>query len=716
MITRIAAFCSVVLLPSCLLAVKTDRVIFDDYPALEGGIFENTSLSHLGELLLAPKLEKSVTLDDAKTIWDAVYDGESLFVGTGNQGTVYRLDGSGELSVYFESGQLFVRALAIGPDGALYVATSPEGSVYRIVEGQRPEIYFDPEETYIWDMLFDAEGNLFVATGNAANIYKVPADYQAEGSLEPFFESDREHVHVLAFDGQKLLAGTSPEAMIYAIDEAGEGRILASGYGEEVTALYPGADGTLYFSAYKGQQSQGGSSGDKPSSAVQAAVQAAMNAQNGNSSGAQASQDGGSLYRLEPTGFVEPFSAFPGANVFTFLAREEKAWIAGTNVDGMLYAFDGESSWSLLHKLKDGGQVSALLPGSGEEVFVLTSNPAAVYTLGQKAEQGSYTADVYDATRPVRWGRLRAFSLPQDAELEWETRTGNSKSPGDDWSDWEAVEEGGQILSPVGRYIQWRVDMADSDALLASTEVYFQYRNNAPQVQLINIVPLGIEVITVKGQQPPLNIKQLLGNNGFSGNVEMPEPKERQQLFVTGQHGFLTAGWKAQDPNGDELRYALAIRRIEGDPAWVTLAENLSEPVFSFNTQGYEPGYYRVRVQASDAPSNNAETARIGEKESHPILIDNEAPKLDGSYVVDGKRVELTVSANDRHAVIESASYVLDGAEAVLPLPEDSLFDSQSEHFVLRFENLKPGTHSFVMTARDALGNEGTYQAVFNIE
>jgi hypothetical protein len=53
----------------------------------------------------------------------------SFFLGTGNDGKVYRVGADGKGSLFYSSAELEVHALAPAPNGGLYVATSPNGRI-----------------------------------------------------------------------------------------------------------------------------------------------------------------------------------------------------------------------------------------------------------------------------------------------------------------------------------------------------------------------------------------------------------------------------------------------------------------------------------------------------------------------------------------------------------------------------------------------------------
>lgn len=76
---------------------------------------------------------------------------------------------------------------------------------------------------------------------------------------------------------------------------------------------------------------------------------------------------------------------------------------------------------------------------------------------------GTYTSGVMDAGEEVDWTDMEIESTtPTGTSVSYFTRSGNTGSPDGNWSDWAQVNS--PIASPDGRYLQFRIDLATSDA------------------------------------------------------------------------------------------------------------------------------------------------------------------------------------------------------------------------------------------------------------
>src|SRR5712691_668751 len=124
------------------------------------GDVDNLSIDNHGQLTLGPATEL-VFETAAPFLWSMVAEPDgTLFIGTGNEGKVFRVDPQGKGSVFFDSTELEVHALALAPDGGLYVGTSPDGKIYHVDSNGAGRTFFTPDDKYIWSLAVDAKGNV----------------------------------------------------------------------------------------------------------------------------------------------------------------------------------------------------------------------------------------------------------------------------------------------------------------------------------------------------------------------------------------------------------------------------------------------------------------------------------------------------------------------------------------------------------------------------
>ncbi len=240
----------------------------------EKGTPEGVAIESDGHLRQSPGLTELLTTPST-FVWSLAADKSGIvFAGTGSPATVLRLAGQkGEKPfTLFESRDLTVQALRLGPDGALYVATLPSGKVYKLnpdattkLEEKDATAVFDAakledsaagqskaasapsaQSHYIWDLTFDSAGRLYIATGNPGAVYRVDLT-KPSAAPELFFKSDEAHIRALAWDDKgNLIAGSDGSGLVYRIDSHGKGYVLFEAQRREITAIAIGPKGTIY--------------------------------------------------------------------------------------------------------------------------------------------------------------------------------------------------------------------------------------------------------------------------------------------------------------------------------------------------------------------------------------------------------------------------------------------------------------------------------------
>jgi hypothetical protein len=769
----IAAFAAAPLFVPCAHAVVTQKVTDDTFAAFNGGEFTNVSLSSDGHMELAPSMASVADMTDP-IIWAAVEDKKGdLFLGTGNQGKVYKLTPKGELTTFFEPSAVMVHALAIDEKGRLYVATSPNGCVYRLDADGRTELFCNPGETYIWAMLFGKDGSLYLATGSQGKILRMPPSGSTPVKTETYFETKEANITALALDNDgNLLAGTSPHGYLYRIDKANHGFVVFNSSEKEIKQIVVATNGVIYASTFaSGPQSDetGGagsvtisispagsngtsagtshakpksdSSDDAPSTdddddAVVTVGDASSMAAiiNGGESGEGKSM--GAIYRIDTNGFCDRYWNVPGEAIYSMAFLPDGTLLAGTGDKGRIYSIADANHWKLLQEAASGSQVAVLLPDTREpkQLYAATSQPGGIYRLDLAlAPEGSYTSEPFDAKQKSQWGKLHPIGeVPDGAKLEFSTRSGNTEKPEKTWSEWSAPQPLGNeiaVASPNARYLQYRVEFQRAGspgetASLRRVEYYYQNLNAPPVISRVKVHNEGINIAKTPMPQmdgPGASLSDLLGGDAASSKGPNPmaaimaNMAAMQQLKTTKTRGYCTVVWDAKDPNDDALTYSVFIRAVS-DSQWTTLVDKTGDTFYSFDTTGFPGGYYLIKVTASDLPSNTPETARAAEAVSEPFLINNAAPVLTvQSQSVEKNHTRIVVNAV-AVSVIQSASYSLDGKEDVALRPGDLIFDSTNETLVVELDSLSKGNHSLLVHAQDEMQNTAVLQLNFEVK
>ena len=759
-------------------AVVTENVDHDTFAEFGQGEFENISLTSDGHLGLAPAMTNLASATDP-IIWAAVQDANgNVFFGTGNQGNVYKLTPKGELSIFFAPNEVMVHALALDAKGRLYAATSPNGRVYRLDADGRAEVYCNAGETYIWAMTFGKDGALYLATGNHGKILRAAPTNSTSAKIEAYFETPETHITALAWDKDgNLLAGTSPHGYLYRIDKANHGFVLINSGDKEIKQIAVATNGMIYASTFVENTRQesspgfslsaniisvmGGGASDyaaRPTPPANAPPSSPASADDGSSPNpagmmmvggipGQAGTPGaagpskGAIYRIDANGFYEKYWSAPDEAIYSMILLPDGSLLAGTGDNGRIYSVADAIHWKLLQKTGDGAQVSALLAdiGKSKQYFALTSHPGKLYRLDLTlATNGIYTSRAFDAKQISLWGRLHPVGdVPNDTTLEFSTRSGNTEKPEKTWSDWSEprpLSAEISISSPSARYLQYRAQFKrdagspNATAQLRRVQFYYQNQNAAPVISRIKVITKGFGVSKMPMPQmeaPAMTLDQLLGssagdpptaNPAMAAMAAMTTMISHPPLRVTKSPGFCTVVWDASDPNQDQLTYSVAIRS-EFDKQWTTLVDKTEDTFFSFDTTGFHEGLYFIKVTASDAPSNTPDTAKTTEAASEAFLIDNTPPTLTvKKQEVAKDHARIVVEAVDNASVINFAGYSLDGRDEVALRPDDLIFDSTNETFVVELNDLSKGAHSLLLRVQSEAKNMSVVKLNFEVK
>ena len=677
--------------------------------AFAKGRRERVVLSDTGRVRLAQSLAPVGTLDAAR-VWDLARGPEgAIFAASGDAGKVFRREAKDDASwtVAYDGSDTQALSLAVRPDRHVFVGTGPTGQVVDVTDPKHPALRPDPSVNYVWDLAADPSGNLYAATGPTGQLWKLSPG----GAWSLLLDSKHAHLLCVAVapDGS-VYAGSDGEGLIYRVGVDGKTSILFDAPQNEVRTLMVDDDGTLYAgtAAESGGGGGGGSSrvplalsgGSSPSDhsgssgtpAIAAqetprpagpiARPAAPSPPSGGSAAPRPPSPGdNAVYRVGSDGVAR--EVFRVKALILALAWQADRLLVGTGPEGQLYeVFERDRESAPIARL-DNGQVLSLLAEPGGGVLLGAGDPGAILRLelGHVAT-GSLVSDVLDAKLISRFGALAwRAEQPPGTSVVLQVRTGNVGEPDSTWSDWspeQADPDASKAQVPPGRFAQYRATLSTRNPSvtpeLRSISLRYQTANLPPEITRLDVPDVG-------------------SSDGAARQAK------------------LSLKWDVTDPNGDDLSYTLHIRK-EGWPDWVRLGDHpLTSSSYDWDTTSVPAGLYRVRLSATDRPSNNPEDALSRDRASDPFIVDHEAPAV----IVVPRASGASATLKDNLTRLVKAAYALDGGEWVPIFPDDGLFDTHRETITIALPDLKPGTHILVVRATDAAGNTGTGDALIEI-
>jgi len=705
----------------------------DSFADFSKGTLKGLSLSADGQLSLAPKFD-SVFDSDQALIWSAVVDNKkNVFVGTGHDGKVFKVDASGSSSLFFDAAELDVLALALDSDQTLYVATSPDGKVYKVNSEGKASVFFDPDDKFVWDMAFDRKGNLFAATGNKGKIYKV----NKEGKGEVFYDSGQSNIVCLAIDeAGNVVAGSDPDGYLYRISADGKPFVVYDSTMREIHEVQLDSKGSIYFVAING--GAGGSISESKNSAAElisgdsVTVSLSLSGQGDKkapvveetpafkpplSRGSRRDSGGqkSGIFRIAPDNSVETLWTSDRETIYGLHLRPDNNLLFSTGNKGRIYLLKPDKKFNLLLETTE-EQTTKLVP-AGTDIFSCTSNLAKIYRLGSIVNtQGSFESEVKDTQGVSTWGSIHwRAAVPEGASLKIHTRSGNTKKPDKSWSDWSkahTLADGEAIQSPRARYAQYKAVFSTTNQNSASLEqisVPYLPQNLAPVVKSINILPPGVAFQRLPGLSTPRSPVTLVDQGSAEASGASDAIPQTASVSIpprrTFQKGAQSFSWEAEDDNGDELIYSIYFRG-EKESEWRPLKKDVEERFYTLEADSLPDGKYLVKVMASDSPSNPKPVALSAEFVSTQFYLDNTAPQIQvANQTVQGRAAIVRFRASDSVSALRKAEASLDGKEWEMVFSVDGIVDSKTEEFEIKTGTLEPGEHTVALRVYDSTGN-----------
>lgn len=679
------------------------------------GEAHGVSILDTGEIVLSPKLSE-VYNSQQSYVWSSAVDSNgNVFLGTGNEGRIYKVGADGKAALFYDSNELDVSALTIGKDGALYAGTSPDGKVYRIEAGGKAEVFFDPEDKYIWSLAAMNDGNLAVGTGENGKIYRVKtANARPEESL--FYDSTETHIICLAVDkAGNLVAGTDANGLVLRISNDGKAFALLDAPLRETHEIKAGADGSLYVLVLSEQASSSSSTSTaggtvtSPGGAT-VTISSVSTISPDDTTPARSRNDlsnaKSAVYRILPDGGNDIVWSSTNVTAFSIFPNSNGVFI-GTSDKGRIYSVTNDGRETLLLQTNE-GQISTFTSRGGD-IFSTSSNQGKLFKFNaERNETGSYESSIKDGKTTALWGRIWWRSSGQ---VELQTRSGNTEKPDGTWSDWSVAykdPKGVQIQSPKARFLQWRAVLRRSASTasdsLQEVSISFLPRNIAPEVLSIQILPTNVGL---QSSVPPV-IDPNIENSGLDPMLFGIPPANNIPPRRLYQRNAISLQWTAEDRNGDKLEYSVYYRGVN-EQNFRLLKNGLRETFFTLDGAALSDGHYIFKVVVSDSPSNPINQALSGERISEPIDVDNTPPIINqvGTTQIVGDKIRVVFEAADSASFVKNAEMSLDGLDWQTVFADDGISDSSNERFTLEVP-VSPGEHTISLRVFDASGNIGS--------
>ncbi len=670
------------------------------------GDAKGVSISDTGAISLAPNLTEVFNTGQS-FVWSSAVDASgNVFLGTGSDGRIFRVDANGQGRLFTDLAEINVSALAVGTGGTVFAGTSPDGKVYRIDANGAATVYFEPKEKYIWSLAVLSDGSLAVGTGENGKIYKVKsANAVPESSL--LFDTSETHIISLAADTRgNLYAGTDANGLVLRFAADGKPFALLDSPLREIHEIAVGTDGSVYVLALN--ESISAATPPPPptempkSKTVTAKTNTTLTVPMPPKSRYDLTGAKSVVYRILPDGGSDVIWNSAEISAFSVYAHQTgNGVLIGTADKGRVYSVTNDGRETLLLQT-DEGQISTLFT-NGKQLFAASSNQGKLYRFGgANTPEGSYESPVLDTKSAATWGRIW-WSSTGDVALQ--TRSGNTETPDETWSAWSANytdQKGAQIQSPKALYLQWRAVLKSAGSL-SEVNVSYLGRNIAPEILSIEVLPTNIGLLS----NPPIQLDPNIEISGLSSaDFGIPEAQiPPRKVFLRGARSLQ---WTAEDRNDDKLEYSLYFRETN-EANFKLLTDKLTDNFFAIDGTALADGRYIFKIVANDSLSNPVNAALTGERLSEPVDIDNTSPEVAaaGAPQISGENVRVVFDASESSSYINRAEYSINGGDWQNVYSDDGISDSQKERYTLNIPLKTAGEYIITLRVFDANGNIG---------
>jgi hypothetical protein len=507
---------------------------------------------------------------------------------SGQKCRLLRLEKGKFSTIYEPNDARYIFAIAVADDGDIYLGTGPEGKIYKLDSfGRKPELVYDSMDDNILSLVFGGNGFLYAGSDGRGLVYKIEPSTK---EVTVLYDSEQDEITSLVTcsdgGGENLYAAATSAKIVEArrqimITAPSPGRPEVSGSRQERAGSDEGGRRLQIANTKKKPEAGAAPVMPRPPQPVPPGQMSF-------------------IYKISGDGFVT--DVFQDPAVFFSLAEQKGKLLLGTGNAAKLHLIEPlAEEQAIIYQAKKVSQITAVV-ADGEDIYIGTANPATLIKLGSNfAEEGKYVSDLIDAGQPGKWGKLQIDAdIPKGCKIKMACRSGNVKDVNDPtFSSWsEPVEITGavELACPLGRFCQYKLVLHSADGqkspVVREVAAAYIIPNLAPRVEEVSVNRIeaadkkGVFKISYKSKddnEDKLIYKIDFRKTGRAKWIELEDQIEGQDFEWDGrtvEDGRYEVRVTASDERSNTSRTKLTGNRV-------------SEPVVVDNT-GPEVAEYRL--------------------------------------------------------------------------------------------------------------------------
>jgi len=405
---------------------------------------------------------------------------------SGRKCMLCRFEGDRMETVFEPDDAKYIFAIAIDNGGNIYLGTGPEGKIYRLDPlGKKAKLVYDSRDKNILSLAVGQDGSIYAGSDGRGLVYKIDSRSQETTVL---YDSDQPEITALLSapvngSGASLYAAATSAKIVQTQKQFAASAFAAASSGRPEGEAEPD----------NGPNNTGGlrleiANTEEPASAKRPSAPPSA------SKGAKPDKDS-HIFSITGEGFVE--DVFGETAVFFCLARHKGKLLVGTGNNAQLFSVDPVSEQqAVIYEDEQASQITAAAT-AGDDIYLGTANPAKLIKVGAAfAAEGTYTSDLIDAGQPARWGKLQLEAdVPDGCKVKVASRSGNVNDVNDptfsQWSEFVEVTEPVQLHCPLGRFCQYKLVLqsrtGEASPLIREIAVASTIPNLAPRVAAVTV-------------------------------------------------------------------------------------------------------------------------------------------------------------------------------------------------------------------------------------